>query len=99
MKIILLTLLFSLNASAHNHEIHKEKEISAGESLHQEECLTCHIAEHNQDFYTRKERKITNLFALKRQVSGCAQAFDVDWFPDEENSVTDYLNQEFYQFQ
>lgn len=69
-----------------------------GGALHDESCLACHIFEHDADFYTRETRKITNLLSLAGQVSRCSQAFSVGWFPDEEKSVVDYLNQQYYIF-
>lgn len=70
----------------------------AGEEFHEESCVACHLVRHDEVFYTRQTRKITTLPALKGQVSRCSQAFSVGWFPDEEDSVIDYLNQQYYQF-
>jgi hypothetical protein len=42
---------------------------------------------HDDDFYTRKDSKITTLPKLTGRVSKCVQAFSLDWFPDEEKSV------------
>ncbi|VVM18049.1 Ribosome small subunit-stimulated GTPase EngC [uncultured Gammaproteobacteria bacterium] len=53
---------------------------------------------HDDDFYTRKDSKITTLPKLTGRVSKCVQAFSLDWFPDEEKSVVKYLNKKYYQF-
>ncbi len=67
-----------------------------GQELHDESCLNCHIAQHDATFYTRENLKITNYAGLKRQTSLCASNFSVGWFPEEELSVVDYLNQQYY---
>jgi hypothetical protein len=46
----------------------------------------------------RQDRKITSLPKLSGQVSRCAQAFSVDWFPEEEKAVVGYLNEKYYKF-
>ncbi len=85
----LLMLFLSPNSSLANEE---------GTSLHNESCVACHIVHHDDAFYTRENRKITTHNALTGQVSRCVQAFSVGWFPDEEKSVVDYLNKQYYKF-
>jgi hypothetical protein len=72
--------------------------LKQGLELHTESCLACHIVPHDEAFYTRKDRKITNTSELKGQVSRCSGAFNLGWFPEEENSVRFYLNHSFYKF-
>ncbi len=68
-----------------------------GKVLHNESCSTCHIMTHDNTFYTRKNRKIDTLSKLNAQVSRCVHTFSISWFPDEEKSVVEYLNNEYYQ--
>ncbi len=70
--------------------------ISMGEDLHDESCLACHIATHDNAFYTRSDAKVTNMFELRSQVSRCSAFFETSWFPDEEQSVIEYLNHAHY---
>lgn len=71
-----------------------------GKQLHDASCLTeCHAKRANGDsnkLYTRENRKKT-LEALRAQVASCNQmVLSSKWFPDDENDVVEYLNQEFY---
>jgi hypothetical protein len=70
----------------------------AGEELHAEACLGCHMITHDAAFYTRDNSRLSNHFDLRRQVSTCATNFGVDWFPEEEAQVVDFLNTQYYQF-
>jgi hypothetical protein len=96
MKKIIKTLpllLLSFFLFADQKEI-----LEQGLELHTESCLVCHIAPHDKTFYTKKNRKMTNASELKGQVSRCIGAFNLDWFPEEEDSVRFYLNHSFYKF-
>ena len=73
-------------------------DIYEGGELHQESCLACHIIKHDADFYERKDRKIEDHFALRARVSFCVNNLDISWFPDEEMSVIEFLNQTYYHF-
>lgn len=73
-----------------------------GKQLHDASCLTeCHAGRVNGEsnqLYTRENRKKT-LEALRSQVATCNQmVLSSKWFPDDENDVVEYLNQEFYHF-
>jgi hypothetical protein len=91
MKTLLLTTALLANTAIFANE--------EGEELHTETCVTCHIATHNEEFYTRENSKMHNHFELRSQVSNCISAFNVDWFPDEEDSVVDFLNTQYYKFE
>ena len=65
-----------------------------GKELHEESCIRCHGSE----MYTRDNSKIQNHFDLRSQVSACANNLGTGWFPDEEKSVVDYLNDSHYKF-
>ena len=58
-------------------------------------CLDCHGEDH---FADADRRKADTLHTLSGWVQGCNLQFDVGWFPEEEDSVTAFLNQRFYQF-
>lgn len=67
---------------------------STGEILLKESCSACHGTE----MYTRDSSKITNAFDLRRQISYCRNNLNVDWFPEDERLVVNYLNRNFYHF-
>ncbi|WP_190600021.1 hypothetical protein [Candidatus Vesicomyidisocius sp. SY067_SCS001] len=69
-----------------------------GKALHKESCINCHIIEHNNTFYTRNNSRLHNHFDLRKQVSNCVNALNINWFPDKEKSVVNYLNDEYYNF-
>ena len=68
-----------------------------GKELHDDSCLACHVVEHDDAFYQREESRLKNFADLRRQVSMCMTAFNVDWFPEEESAVVDFLNT-YYKF-
>ncbi len=69
-----------------------------GKNLHNQSCVACHVVQHNADFYTREDRRIVSLPKLGGQVSRCVSTLGLEWFPDEEKSVVDYLNNQYYKF-
>jgi cytochrome c553 len=91
MLFALLTLLLSSNVTF--------AETADGKTLHQEKCSTCHMlgGDHTV-LYQVDRRKVKNYGRLKGQVSMCLQNLNIDWFPEEENSVVNYLNDQYYHF-
>jgi hypothetical protein len=74
-------------------------DIKNGKSLHEAKCSTCHLVGGDHSvLYKRDNRKIKNYAKLKGQVSFCAQNFNVDWFPEEEKDVVNYINEQYYHF-
>jgi hypothetical protein len=67
---------------------------TTGKKLHEENCLSCHKPE----LYTRPERRVTSQEKLSSQVRLCVSQLQLQWFDEETESVTDYLNKEFYKF-
>lgn len=83
---LLMTPLVSINAQA--------EDINYGKTLHQENCLECH----QTDIYERPERTVQNLKHLRSQVLFCAVNNDLEWFDEEIDDVTAYLNAFYYLF-
>jgi len=106
MKALLLVPLLLISCSApfggedkESKPLNKEsKEVLSineeGRELHEESCMRCHGSE----MYTRDNSRIQNHLDLRSQVSACANNLGTGWFPDEEKSVVDYLNQTHYKF-
>jgi len=70
-------------------------------ALHQSKCSGCHADRFGGDadaIYTRSNRKVTSLTKLKGQVGFCAQMIGAQWFEDEIDSVTNFLNKKYYHF-
>ncbi len=69
-----------------------------GKELHEESCVACHMVTHDESFYTRDSSMMAKFSDLSRMVSMCTANFNLDWFPDEEKAVLDYLNTKYYKF-
>lgn len=93
--LIVLSLVYTLSAVWAESVVLEEHEFK---ELHDESCLACHLVTHDKEFYNRDDRKMKTQTNLVAQVSRCIGAFNVDWFPDEEQGVVDYLNQTYYHF-
>jgi cytochrome c553 len=65
-----------------------------GKALQQENCMSCH----NDDMYTRENRKVTSLAGLDKQVRRCELSLGLQWFDDDVDDVVAYLNENFYKF-
>ena len=65
-----------------------------GKTLQQDKCMSCH----DNDVYTRKDRKVKSLAGLKTQVQRCELALGLQWFNEDVDDVTTYLNDGFYHF-
>jgi CxxC motif-containing protein (DUF1111 family) len=65
-----------------------------GKKLHDANCTTCH----STSVYTRQDRKVKSLSALSKQVASCTHMAQAALTEDEQKSVVEYLNQQFYKF-
>jgi hypothetical protein len=65
-----------------------------GKKLHEANCTKCH----STSVYTRQDRKVKSLAGLGKQVASCTHMAEVSLTPDEQKSVVEYLNQQFYKF-
>ncbi len=70
-----------------------------GEALHQQKCSSCHFVGGDHTLlYKIENRKIKNYGRLKGQVSMCLQNLNIEWFPEEEQAVLTFLNDQYYHF-
>lgn len=65
-----------------------------GQRLHDAKCVSCH----DTSVYTRNDRAIRSLDALKKQVAGCGHMAKSDFTAAETQSIVKYLNERFYHF-
>lgn len=70
-----------------------------GKILHDQKCVACHVQQFGGDgssVYTRRPRIVNDRAALSRRVTHCAVQSGAKWFPEEEEDVAAYLNQQYY---
>ena len=92
MKCILcVTLMVLLMPSAHAA---LPGDIADGKRLHDAKCLGCH----DTGIYTRKDRTVGSLDALKQQLESCSHMAKKEFSPIETRNIIKYLNDQFYQF-
>ena len=65
-----------------------------GAVLHQENCTSCH----DDSVYTRKDRRVTSMAGLKKQVQRCELSLGLKWFEEDVDDVVSYLNSTYYKF-
>jgi mono/diheme cytochrome c family protein len=65
-----------------------------GKKLHDANCTQCH----STSVYTRQDRKIKSLAALSSQVTSCTHMAQAALTEEEQKTIVEYLNQQFYKF-
>jgi hypothetical protein len=88
-----VALLVLLTPSAYAAALPGES--AAGKRLHDANCMGCH----DTGIYTRKDRHIQSLEALKSQLSDCSHAVKKQFSVIDTQNIIKYLNDQFYQFQ
>jgi hypothetical protein len=69
--------------------------------VEEKKCEGCHASKTLGDakaVYLRRDRKVTSWEKLKAQVALCNSELNLSLFPDEEEHVSEYLNQTYYHF-
>ena len=93
MKSILCTsLLILLVPSAYAASLPGDS--ADGKRLHDANCLGCH----DTGIYTRKDRHVQSLDALKKQLASCSHMAKKEFSAIETQNILTYLNDQFYQF-
>jgi len=64
------------------------------QSLYDKHCVACHGTE----VYTRKDRKVTSVPALEKQVQRCETALGLRWFDEDIADMSRFLNERYYHF-
>ncbi len=94
------TLLLALGCSAAS-STHAAGDAKLGQAMHDKQCVNCHVRQVGGDgsrVYTRPDRKIASLSALRQRVAFCSNQTNAGWFPEDEEHVTAWLNQQYYKF-
>lgn len=96
---ILFAISFGLSlsflATAHAADLKR------GKQLLEENCIKCHadmVGGDGSKIYTRADRRIDSLAALKKQVHRCKTSLGVSWPEDQIADVVAYLNKTYYKF-
>jgi mono/diheme cytochrome c family protein len=92
-SILCASLLILLMRSAYAASFPGDS--AEGKRLLEENCMECH----QTDIFTRKDRKVQSLDALKEQVAGCAHMAKKQFSASETQDLLKYLNDQFYHFQ
>ena len=90
--ILCVSLLILLMPSAYAAELPGDS--ADGKRLHDANCL----GRHDTGIYTRKDRRIQSLDALKGQLANCSHMATLQFSAIETQNIIKYLNDQFYQF-
>ena len=69
-------------------------DVSKGKKLVNGNCVSCH----DDSVYTRKDRRVTSMEGLQKQVKRCELNLGLKWFDDDIGDVVTYLNDSYYKF-
>jgi mono/diheme cytochrome c family protein len=96
MKSILgASLLILVMPSAYAAALPGDSADSAeGKRLHDANCMGCH----DTGIYTRKDRLVQSLDALKKRLGDCSHMAKKEFSVNETQNIIKYLNDQFYQF-
>ena len=93
MKGILgVSLLILLMASAYAAALPGDS--ADGKRLHDANCMGCH----DTGIYTRKDRLVRSLDALKKQLGECSHMAKNEFSAIKTQNIIKYLNDQFYHF-
>ena len=89
-KICLITVCSGLLAAS---QPALSADAGNGATLHDKNCTSCH----DDGVYKRKDRRVTTMDGLNKQVKRCELSLGLKWFDSEIEDVAAYLNNTYYQ--
>ena len=93
MKTIIgVSLLILLMPTAYAAELPGDS--AEGKRLHDANCMGCH----DTGIYTRKDRLVQSLDALKKRLGICSHMATKEFSAIETQNIIKYLNDQFYKF-
>ena len=91
-SILCLSLLILLMPTSAYAELPGDS--ADGKRLHDANCMGCH----DTGIYTRKDRLVQSLDALKKRLGDCSHMAKKEFSAIETQNIIKYLNDQFYQF-
>jgi hypothetical protein len=91
--ILCLSLLILLMPSV-AYAVELPGDSADGKRLHDANCMGCH----DTGIYTRKDRLIHSLDALRERLGDCSHMANKQFSAIETQDIIKYLNDQFYQF-
>lgn len=91
MNLVKLTL-FIAGLMLCSPAVHAD--IAQGKKLQEQNCTRCH----DNSVYTRTNRQVNSLPALRQRINMCEKPAGVQWSQQQLMDVVNYLNKEFYHF-
>jgi hypothetical protein len=91
-SILCVSLLILLMPSSAYAELPGDS--ADGKRLHDANCMGCH----DTGIYTRKDRLVQSLDALKKRLGDCSHMAKKEFSVTETQNIIKYLNDQFYQF-
>lgn len=73
-------------------------EVTAGRALSDRDCVACHRQKYGspEAIYLRADRRVNTFAQLRAQVARCNAELPTQYFPEEEDQLTEYLNFTYY---
>ncbi len=88
----ILAMLFFLLATSAQAAL--PGDVAEGKRLHDAMCMACH----DTGLYTRKDRKMRSLDAVKGQLQNCSHMTKQEVTSAQAQHLLKYLNEQFYRF-
>ena len=92
LNSILLAAVMGFTATSYAADEHP------GKAMHDENCLKCHIADHDAAFYTRDGSKMESYQGLQSMVKMCDANLGTKLFDEDMTDIGNYLNDTYYKF-
>ena len=100
MRLALIPLFPAAFATSTLFVAPAQADIARGQALHAEMCAGCHKAPHDAEFYTsRVGKNYKTRESLTTMAQSCVTYFDIPWFEEEVQAVSDYLNHTYYRYE
>jgi mono/diheme cytochrome c family protein len=91
-SILCVSLLILLTPSGYAASLPGDS--AEGKRLYDANCMGCH----DTSVFTRKDRLVQSLDALKKQVTSCSHMAEKEFSASEMQDLLKYLNDQFYDF-
>lgn len=88
LALVMLATGFGVQAGEQTDKLHH------GEAIHSRHCVKCH----DDQVYTRDDRRVKSLQALGTQVRRCRDNLGMQWFDEDTEAVVHFLNSKYYKF-